>query len=171
MFDRFRSNRRDFLRSATLLSTAAAVPMSAIVSACSSDSGSAPAGDSVAERSAAWKLLAEPLKMPYVYTMANPGMWVGKEGSHVPTVAADTMGLLVTSGHPQGAPATTEGHYILCQFVEGLDGTIFDFVMYTRLDNDFVSNPLFVPDTYKGELRVYQYCTEHDLWLTSFNKA
>jgi desulfoferrodoxin (superoxide reductase-like protein) len=171
MFERFRSNRRDFLRSATLLSTAAAVPMSAIMSACSSDSSSGSPGDAMAERSAAWKLLAEPLKMSGVYTLQNPGMWAGKEGSHVPTVAADSMGVLVTSGHAQGAPTTTEGHYILCQFVEGTDGTIFDFVMYTRLDEDFVSNPLFVPDTYKGELRVYQYCTEHDIWLATFNKT
>jgi superoxide reductase len=170
MFERVRSNRRDFLRSATLLSTAAAVPMSAIVSACSSGSGSPPAGDTVAERSAAWKMLAEPLKLPYVYTMANPGGWVGKEGTHVPQVAADSMGILVTSAHPQGGPTTTEGHYILCQFVEGTDGTIFDFVMYTRLDEDGVSNPLFVPETYKGELRVFQYCTEHDIWMTTFNK-
>ncbi|WP_428265495.1 hypothetical protein [Haliangium sp.] len=166
------SNRRDFLRSATLLSAAAAVPMSAILSGCANDGSGSSDGDPNSERSNAWRLLADSLKMPYVYTAATPGEWVDLVTPHVPVVGNDPMGVQVSSAHFQGAPNTRDGHYILCQFVEGLDGTIFDFVMYTRRDTEGdVSNPLLIPSSYSGQVRVYQYCTEHDLWMTTFDKA
>ncbi|MEM9494157.1 MAG: hypothetical protein AAGC55_33735, partial [Myxococcota bacterium] len=94
-------------------------------------------------------------------------IWEGKAGSHAPqvTVATGGGGIEALTPHVQGTEEKP-GHFITCQFVEGSDGTVFDFRIYTRTDADQVTDFLDVPSTYSGELNVYAYCTEHDLWLT-----
>lgn len=175
------SSRRDFLQSATLLSAAAAVPMSTVLSACSSEgSGGASADDGI---QTAWLEITGRLRDPSrtntfgAYTMSDPGIWMGKEGTHVPGAALQQNGtVLATSMHPQGpldeTTGTKDGHYILCHFVESEDEEIFDLVMYTRnFAIPDVKAELYVPPSYRGELRVYQYCTEHDLWYTTVTKS
>lgn len=156
-----RTNRRDFLRSASLLSAAAAVPLSTVVTACGIDAQSA----TITGRSIHWEEIADKLKGPGIYSTQNEGIWTGKAGSHAPQVTVTALGIQATTPHPQG-PEEDPGHYVLCHFVEAADGTIFDFRVYTRFDTAGFTTALYVPETYIGSLTVYQYCTKHDLWAT-----
>ncbi|MCG8419077.1 MAG: hypothetical protein MJE77_14170 [Proteobacteria bacterium] len=154
-------SRREFLRSATILSAAAAVPLTTVNSGCVS--GSELSREFIGN--IFWQEMAGKLKDEGVYSQGNQGMWGGKAGSHVPGYTKNQDGSIVaTTMHKQGPPDDA-GHYIVCQFVESTDdGTVFDFRLYTRLDDDNVSTTLYVPEDYTGGLKVYSYCTKHDLW-------
>ena len=160
-----KTDRRNFMRSATLLSAAAAVPLVTVQAGCElGDSGlvAQPAGD---PRERAWREMAAELKTAGVYTPDNPGIWAGKEGSHTPQISLVGQGVEALTSHAQG-PEDKPGHYILCHFVEGSDGTVFDFRLYTRQALANVTSLLAVPETYSGPVTVYSYCTEHDLWAS-----
>ncbi len=156
------TNRREFLRSAGIISAAAAVPIALVTSGCEvvADSGSIFAVNS------GWQEMADKLKSDGVYSTANEGIWAGRSGSHAPQGQRVEGGVIATTMHAQ-SPEDTPGHFITSQFVEGDDGTVFDFILYTRLDSDNVSSTLFVPPSYTGVVKVYSHCTEHDLWQTT----
>ena len=94
-----------------------------------------------------------------IYTKDNPGIWAGKEGSHVPEVTVTGSKITVVTKHPM-----TDKHFIVRHTIVLEDGTYVGGTTFTPADKPESSYEL--PAGYKGKIYATSFCNQHDFWLT-----
>jgi len=136
-------DRRDFLKTAAVAASAAAVG-SAASALAAEPAASCPAG--------------------VVYTKEQPGQWKGKEGTHAPEVKVEGGKVAVVTPHPMSAE-----HFIVRHTVVLADSTVIGGKTFAATDKPESSFDL--PKDYKGKACATSFCNKHDLWLTEFTVA
>jgi desulfoferrodoxin (superoxide reductase-like protein) len=108
-----------------------------------------------------WVERAAKLKGNTVYTKAVPGMWAGKEGTHVPSVAIDNARVATVSC----THAVAEGHWITTLFIEDQDGNVIHMEEFLGRGPGAsqAATSFRVPDSVTS-LVAYSYCNLHDCW-------
>jgi len=96
-----------------------------------------------------------------VYTAAAPGMWAGKEGTHVPRITFDPDGsITVSSTH-----GMVQDHWITTLFVRDQDGKVIHLEeLPGRGPAIGPARTTFVPRVDTRTITAYAYCNLHDLW-------
>jgi desulfoferrodoxin (superoxide reductase-like protein) len=150
-----RSGQADLSRRGFLGRFGAAVGGAATLGAC------AIGGSEVElEQNSQWQSRAVGLKSNQVYTAAAPGMWAGKEGSHVPKVAINGGVADVSCTH-----AVAEGHWITTIFVEDQDQNVIhmeDFLGRGPGASQAVTSFRIPPGV--TSIVAFAYCNLHDCW-------
>jgi len=147
------SERRRFLK------MVAAGPAGALLLPLFSETGQ---GTLAAEVESAAEVLG---KLPdnIIHSNAHPGVWKGKEGSHVPEVIVkkdgDKLSLSVETLHPM-----SEQHYIVRHTVVTDCGKVVGAKTFNWKD-DPVSEYEYELKGDCKELYVMSFCNLHDLWV------
>jgi len=100
-----------------------------------------------------------------IYTKEHPGAWKGKEGSHIPSVAAEKAGdkLVVKLLNKHGM---SESHYIVRHTVVAECGEVLGAKTFSWKDEPISTHELKLPAEGKAQhVFVLSYCNLHDLWL------
>lgn len=111
-----------------------------------------------------WAERTQTLKGSTVYTKAAPGIWTGKEATHVPTVTIDaaTRTADVSCSH-----ALAEGHWITTLFVEDQDGAVIHLEEFMgRGPTASQAKTTFRVPAGVTAIVAYSYCNLHDCWST-----
>jgi superoxide reductase len=100
-----------------------------------------------------------------LYTKDRPGVWTGKDGSHIPLVeAAKTEGgltLKLTNKH-----GMTEAHYIVRHTVVGECGKVLGAKTFSWKDQPVSTHEIKLEgDAQLPHVFVLSYCNLHDLWV------
>ena len=100
-----------------------------------------------------------------IYTKERPGVWKGKEGSHVPTVASakegDDLKLTVENKH-----GMSEAHYIVRHVIVAETGEVLGAKTFSWKDKPVSTHEIKVSAIGKSpNVFVTSYCNMHDLWL------
>lgn len=121
-----------------------------------------PAGTSgVVER--AWETRATSLEgTGALHTAATPGMWAGKEATHIPAVTFNADGTITV--------ATTHGvamdHWVTTIFVRDQDRVVIHLVEFVARGTGVLpsASTTFRPRSGTTSITAYAYCNQHDLW-------
>jgi superoxide reductase len=100
-----------------------------------------------------------------IYTKEHPGAWKGKEGSHIPSVAAEKSGgkLVVKLENKHGM---TEAHYIVRHTVVTESGKVLGAKTFSWKDQPVSTHEIELAADGKAQhVFVLSYCNLHDLWL------
>jgi superoxide reductase len=149
------SERREFLK---LL---AATPAGAALVPLFAETGK---GTLAAEVECAAGVLGK-LPENIIYTREHPGVWKGKEGSHIPSVAATKAGdkLVVKLENKHGM---SEAHYIVRHTVVAECGEVLGAKTFSWKDQPVSTHEIKLPADGKTQhVFVLSYCNLHDLWL------
>jgi superoxide reductase len=110
-----------------------------------------------------WAERTATLKGAAVYTKAAPGMWAGKEATHVPTVSVDASRMAtVACSH-----GVAEGHWITTLFIEDQNGNVIHLEEF--LGRGPMASPASTTFRIPGgvtSIIAYAYCNLHDCWST-----
>lgn len=108
-----------------------------------------------------WMERAIKLKGDNVYTKAVPGIWAGKEGTHVPSVTIDNTRMATVSC----THAVAEGHWITTLFVEDQHGNVIHMEEFMGRGREAAqaSTSFRVGDGVTSII-AYSYCNLHDCW-------
>jgi desulfoferrodoxin (superoxide reductase-like protein) len=126
----------------------------ALLSACEVGAGS----ENVSE----WQIRADDLKGPEVYTKAKPGIWAGKEGTHVPSIVREGDLITVSCTHgvdPEGK------HWVTTVFVEDQDNNVIhlrEFMGRGPIASSALTTFRIPPGT--TSITAFAYCNLHDCW-------
>jgi desulfoferrodoxin (superoxide reductase-like protein) len=147
-------NRRAFL--GLVGATAVATP------ACTLGVGDAPEPTS-GVTDPAWEIRATQLEQANgIFTAAAPGMWAGKEATHVPSVAFNADGsVTVSTTH-----GVAEDHWITTIFVRDQRGDVIHLKEFVGRGTGVVAaaTTTFTPRAGTTSITAYAYCNKHDLW-------
>jgi desulfoferrodoxin (superoxide reductase-like protein) len=111
-----------------------------------------------------WLERTATLKGGKVYTKAAPGIWMGKEGTHVPTVTIDAAKRTATVSCSHGL---AEGHWITTLFVEDQDGNVIHLEEFMgRGPSASLASTTFEVPAGVTSVMAYSYCNLHDCWST-----
>ena len=149
------SERREFLK---LL---AATPAGAALIPLFAETGK---GTLAAEVECAAGLMGK-LPENIIYTKEHPGVWKGKEGSHIPSLAAEKSGdkLVVKLENKHGM---TEAHYIVRHTVVAECGEVLGAKTFSWKDEPISTHEIKLAADGKAQhVFVLSYCNLHDLWL------
>jgi len=149
------SERREFLK---LL---AATPAGAVLVPLLAETGK---GTLAAEVECAAGVIGK-LPENIIYTKEHPGVWKGKEGSHIPAVAAEKVGdkLVVKLENKHGM---SEAHYIVRHTVVAECGEVLGAKTFSWKDQPVSTHEIKLPAGGKSQhVFVLSYCNLHDLWL------
>ncbi|SHJ04085.1 desulfoferrodoxin family protein [Halodesulfovibrio aestuarii] len=94
-----------------------------------------------------------------IYTDDQPGMWKGKQNSHVPIVDTKGLDVVVTTPHPM-----SEQHYIVRHTIVAEDGEVVHAKTFNWKD-DPVSKAVLKK---KGKYVATSFCNLHDMWVKEF---
>jgi len=94
-----------------------------------------------------------------LYSESDPGMWSGKEKSHVPQVSLDGGKVTIETNHPM-----SNDHYIVRHTLVSADGKVIGAQVFTAEDKP--KSTYAIPG--KGEYYATSFCNLHDLWVTKF---
>ena len=149
------SERREFLK------LVAAGPAGALLVPLFAETGR---GTLAADVECAAEVLGK-LPQNIIYTRQNPGVWKGKEGSHIPAVQVKKTdaGLTVTltNKHPM-----SDEHYIVRHTVVGECGTVLGAKTFSWKDQPASTHEIKVAaDGKVPHVYVLSYCNLHDLWV------
>ena len=100
-----------------------------------------------------------------IYTKEHPGAWKGKEGSHIPSVAAEKSGdkLVVKLENKHGM---SESHYIVRHTVVAECGMVLGAKTFSWKDEPISTHEIkLAADGKTQHVFVLSYCNLHDLWL------
>jgi superoxide reductase len=100
-----------------------------------------------------------------IYSKEHPGVWKGKEGSHIPSVAAEKSGdkLVVKLENKHGM---SEKHYIVRHTVVAECGMVLGAKTFLWTDQPVSTHEIKLPADGKTQhVFVLSYCNLHDLWL------
>ena len=100
-----------------------------------------------------------------IYSKEYPGVWKGKDGSHVPIVeakkSADGMTLKLENKH-----GMTEQHYIVRHTVVSASGEVLGAKTFSWKDKPVSTHEIKLAATGKEQhVFVTSYCSLHDLWV------
>ena len=100
-----------------------------------------------------------------IYTKERPGAWKGKEGSHVPVVAAMKQGevlkLTVETKH-----GMSEAHHIVRHVIVAETGEVLGGKTFSWKDKPVSTYEIKVSALGKTQhVFVTSFCNMHDLWL------
>ena len=149
------SERRNFLK------LVAAGPAGALLLPMFSETG---AGTMAADLESAADVLG---KLPdnIIYSAAHPGVWKGKEGSHIPAVdvkkSGDKLSLRVETKH-----GMSESHYIVRHTVVTDCGKVVGAKTF-KWNDEPTSEYEFELDGKCKQFFVMSYCNLHDLWVAN----
>lgn len=118
-------------------------------------------GSTEVEANLTWQTRVGELKTNNVYSRAAPGIWPGKEGTHVPTITDLGDGIFeVSCTH-----GMVEGHWITTIFVEDELGNVLHLreLMGRGPSVGMPVISLRVPPGVRS-LVAYAYCNLHDCW-------
>jgi len=110
-----------------------------------------------------WPERAAQLKTTGIYTAAAPGMWAGKEATHVPsvTIAADRLAT-VSCTH-----GVAEGHWLSTLWVEDQNGNVIHMAEFLgRGPESSAASTSFRVPAGVTSLVAYSHCNLHDAWAT-----
>jgi desulfoferrodoxin (superoxide reductase-like protein) len=118
-------------------------------------------GSEEVESNLAWQSRVEELKANNIYSRAVPGIWAGKEGTHVPKIT-DLGGGLFEASCTHGM---AEGHWITTIFVEDERGNVLHLqeLMGRGPGVGMPVTTFRVPPGVRT-LTAYTYCNLHDCW-------
>ena len=100
-----------------------------------------------------------------IYTKAQPGVWKGKDGGHVPTVACSKAEdkLVVDVETPHGM---SEAHYIVRHTLVSQCGKVLGAKTFTWKDEPNSKYEIKLTGECVGKpVYVTSFCNLHDLWL------
>ena len=106
-----------------------------------------------------------------IYTKERPGVWKGKDGSHVPVVTSVKEGeiLKVTVENKHGM---AEGHYIVRHVIVTEAGEVLGGKTFSWKDKPISTHEIKVEALAKTpNVFVTSYCSLHDLWLAQAKLA
>ena len=141
----------------------AAGPAGALLLPLFSQTGSETLG---AECDAAGNLLGK-LPENIIYTKAQPGVWKGKEGGHIPVVESAKDGNKITLA-VETLHGMSEEHYIVRHTVVNGNGKVLGAKTFSWKDEPASEFEFEMPDKDDckcKDLYVMSYCNLHDLWL------
>ena len=146
------TNRREFLAGA------ATVLAGGILVACGgdavSDSGASGTTGLVNQD---WEDLAGMLEAEGVFTVANPGIWAGKEGSHTPAAVVAGSEVTVVTTH-----GMDPDHWITTLYIRDQNGVV---VGLAELDaSSPAGEATFVLPAGTTAVTPYAHCNDHGLW-------
>jgi superoxide reductase len=141
------SERRDFLKQL------AVVPAGAML---------IPMLTASAEEAACAESVIGKLPENVIYTKEHPGVWKGKEGSHVPTVQVEkgAGGLTLKVENKHGM---AEDHYIVRHSVVSEKGEVLGAKTFSYKDKPVSTHE--VKATAGEHVFVLAFCNKHDLWI------
>jgi len=100
-----------------------------------------------------------------LYTKERPGVWKGKEGSHIPMIAAEKSGdkMVVKLENKHGMAAE---HYIVRHTVVAGSGEVLGAKTFSWKDQPISTHEIKLPAEGKEQhVFVLSYCNLHDLWV------
>ena len=100
-----------------------------------------------------------------IYTKERPGMWKGKEGSHIPSAEVKKAdgGVTIKLENKHGM---SEAHYIVRHTVVTECGKVLGAKTFTWKDQPVSTHEIKLAADGKCEhVFVLSYCNLHDLWL------
>jgi desulfoferrodoxin (superoxide reductase-like protein) len=143
-------DRRAFL-GRSVMGAAAAVSLPKLLAGCGGDDF---------EMNPSWQSRAADLEgRGQIYTKAAPGKWMGKEGTHVPTLelSADKKTATVRLTHGMATD-----HYITTIYVKDDQGRVIGLRELMGSDSEALG--MFTVPESSLELTAYAFCNLHDLW-------
>ena len=149
------SERREFLK------LVAASPAGALLVPLFAETGK---GTLAADVECAAEVLGK-LPENIIYTKERPGAWKGKDGSHIPSVAAEKSGdaIVVKLENKHGM---TEAHYIVRHTIVAECGTVLGAKTFSWKDQPISTHEIkLAADAKTSHVFVLSYCNLHDLWL------
>lgn len=100
-----------------------------------------------------------------IYTKEHPGVWKGKEASHIPSVATEKAGenLVVKLENKHGM---SESHFIVRHTVVAECGMVLGAKTFSCKDQPISTHEIkLAADGKTQHVFVLSYCNLHDLWL------
>ncbi len=100
-----------------------------------------------------------------IYTKERPGVWKGKDGSHLPVVTSTKEGavLKVTVETKHGM---SDAHFIVRHVIISEAGEVLGAKTFTPKDKPVSTHDIKLEAVAKSPtLFVTSYCNLHDLWL------
>lgn len=93
-----------------------------------------------------------------IFTMDNPGIWKGREATHLPQITVVGRQVSLETVH-----VMTDEHFIVRHTVVLPDGTFVGGTVFYPGDDPVSSYEL--PEGYRGKIYASSYCNLHDLWI------
>ena len=92
-------------------------------------------------------------------TWEDPGEWVDKAPSHVPSVTIEAGKATISTEH-----VMSNAHYITHQYLRDQDGVLIGLVEHANDDEGATATSTLPSGT--TQVTAYSYCNLHDLWIS-----
>ena len=131
--------RRDFIKTALIMSAGASLTTSTVASATN-------------------KLKFSGI----IYTADDPGKWEKKVSGHAPKVSVDGKKVTISTMH-----SMSEQHYIVRHTLVCEHGRVLGEKTFYPTDKKAVST-FTLPEKHASKFYATSFCNKHDLWVTEF---